>query len=807
MKTIILFLALSSISYSRIILTEIMFNTAADENQDEFIEIYNNSDSTVDLYGWAFADNAETDLFIRYHGFTDMILKPYSYCVIMDSSYYLNSTEYEDLIPDSVLRVMINDGSMGQYGLSNSYNETIKLFDPDSVLTDSCTYDCTQEEGYTYERSSYNEAVWLKSTVLRGTPGFRNSTFMKDFDLALKSITPPDVIDPSVTNNFSLIIKNQGFVAVNNFRINAYINGVFTDGWDHDNSLLYRDTVTVEAGLTFSSAGTIEIKFEIEAEFDEDIQNNSLNLSIFVPYDQPPLVLNEFMKTPNADQCEYIEIYNISGLSVNIGDFGLSDEDKSRVVFFPDSLVPPDSYIVMAKNDFINNFNGVIPEYVFIAPGLATLNNADDSIYLLTKTGTAIDSVSYNSLDNDAGRSIEKKSPELNSSVLSNWTYCSGTGTPTIKNSVMPFDHDLCVYTGDIPIINPASYNQFLVFVKNTGLNSIDNFSLNAYIDGIYAENSIYSSPIVSGDSVSTSIELFFEHSGTVHVRFEVDTALDENLSNNSTTAQIFVPFISPPLVLNEFMKNPISGQCEYIEIYNISADSLNIGDFGLSDENKDNAVFFPDSLIPPDTFIVMAKDSLIFTFHNVLNSVVFIAPNLATLNNAYDKIFLLTQGGSAIDSIYYDNFDDDTGRSIEKINPTFRSNDLNNWVYCVNDGTPTQKNSVYQQPEDIGNSSHFKISPKTATPNGDGENDNLLISYEFDSAYIYLTMKIFNIKGQLISKPLNGDYSSSIGSIVWNCKDDNGMTVDTGAYICLLKAKDDNDKVVELKEAFYIAK
>ncbi|MBU4486199.1 MAG: lamin tail domain-containing protein, partial [Candidatus Delongbacteria bacterium] len=438
MKTIILFLALSSISYSRIILTEIMFNTAADENQDEFIEIYNNSDSTVDLYGWAFADNAETDLFIRYHGFTDMILKPYSYCVIMDSSYYLNSTEYEDLIPDSVLRVMINDGSMGQYGLSNSYNETIKLFDPDSVLTDSCTYDCTQEEGYTYERSSYNEAVWLKSTVLRGTPGFRNSTFMKDFDLALKSITPPDVIDPSVTNNFSLIIKNQGFVAVNNFRINAYINGVFTDGWDHDNSLLYRDTVTVEAGLTFSSAGTIEIKFEIEAEFDEDIQNNSLNLSIFVPYDQPPLVLNEFMKTPNADQCEYIEIYNISGLSVNIGDFGLSDEDKSRVVFFPDSLVPPDSYIVMAKNDFINNFNGVIPEYVFIAPGLATLNNADDSIYLLTKTGTAIDSVSYNSLDNDAGRSIEKKSPELNSSVLSNWTYCSGTGTPTIKNSVMP---------------------------------------------------------------------------------------------------------------------------------------------------------------------------------------------------------------------------------------------------------------------------------------------------------------------------------------------------------------------------------
>ena len=146
-------------------------------------------------------------------------------------------------------------------------------------------------------------------------------------------------------------------------------------------------------------------------------------------------------------------------------------------------------------------------------------------------------------------------------------------------------------------------------------------------------------------------------------------------------------------------------------------------------------------------------------------------------------------------------------GRSIEKINTEFNSDDMNNWHYCVNDGTPTRENSVYQEPEDIGGSAHFKISPKTATPNDDGENDNLLIAYQFDSSYIYLTMKVYNIKGQLISKPLNGEYSASKGNIVWNCKNDNGMTVDTGAYICLLKAKDDNGKVVELKEAFYIAK
>lgn len=548
MKYLSLILILSSLLFSKAILTEVMFNTAADENNDEFIEIFNNSDSTVDLTGWSIKDSTENDLLIKYHGFTDMLLKPYSYCVIMDSSYYLNSIEYEDLIPDSVLRVMVNDGAIGQYGLSNSYSETVKLFDPDSVLTDSCRYIYTQAEGYTYERSSYTEATWEKSLVVRGTPGFRNSVMPLDTDLELYSIAKPAVIDPAGNNTFTVKVRNKGLSTISDFRINLKINGTFYNFADHTGSIASNDSAFVDFTVFFDNSGTQELLFDAEAESDSELNNNSLTLSVFVPY-------------------------------------------------------------------------------------------------------------------------------------------------------------------------------------------------------------------------------------------------------------------IDKPIVLNEFMKNPAAGQCEYIEIYNISGEPVNIGDFGLSDEIKTSAVFFPDSLIQPESFIVMAKDTTIFTFPDVMRQNVFIASNLPALNNAYDKIFILTKDKQAVDSIYYDDMDDDAGRSIEKINTEFDSDNMNNWHYCVYDGTPTRENSVYQEPEDIGGSAHFKISPKTATPNGDGENDNLLIAYQFDSSYIYLTMKVYNIKGQLISKPLNGEYSSSKGNIVWNCKNDNDMTVDTGAYICLLKAKDDNGKVVELKEAFYIAK
>jgi len=158
-----------------IIITEIMFNPSSDENQDEFIEIFNNTNNQIDLTGWSIADNSENDLLIKYFGFDNLTLKPQHYCVIMDSSYYLNSTAYEEIIPDSVLRVMINDGSIGQYGLSNTYNETVKLFNPLSELVDSCTYNYLQSEGFSYERYSIVSDDWTKSIVFKGTPGFKNS--------------------------------------------------------------------------------------------------------------------------------------------------------------------------------------------------------------------------------------------------------------------------------------------------------------------------------------------------------------------------------------------------------------------------------------------------------------------------------------------------------------------------------------------------------------------------------------------------------------------------------------------------------
>ncbi len=809
MKIIYMIIALTAASllFSRVILTEAMFNPAGNENHDEFIEIYNDSDLEIDLSGWSIGDQDEIDMLKKYNGFPDMILKPRRYCVVMDSSYYLNSVYYEDLIPDSVLRVMINDGSFGAYGLSNTNAETVILMMPDSSVSDTYTYTIDQPENYSDERTSFDRDIWTNSKTARGTPGFRNSVFPLDFDLELKISSYPYSIDPSVPNTFILKVTNTGLYTTEVFTLRAESEGITESEEVYSGVLSPQDSVFFNMNISFTISGTVKIRFSLECEADDDTSDNSAEMTVFVPFPAPPLVLNEFMSIPAADQCEFIEVYNISGSEVNLGDFGISDEVRTRVVYFPQKTVPAGSYFVMAKSDSIFNFYNVDAEKVFVTSSLAVLNNETDKIFLLTRSGGVTDSIAYSGFG-ATGKSVEKRSPELSSDVLSNWTYSETSGTPTKKNSAMPFDFDLKISRIIPPaIIDPTGFNRFGVTVKNIGYQHTASFSVSAYADGVYNSSSEITAAPAPDDSVTVETDIFFERSGTVGIMFEAEVSGDQNTQNNSLETQIFVPFQSPPLTINEFMKNPSAGQCEYIEIVNTSDETIDLSDFGISDENKANAVFFPYFVSLPGDLIVMAKDSLIFNFESILNSNVFVAPKLAALNNSSDNIFILSKNGSVIDSISYKGFDNDAGRSIEKINPKFSSSDLSNWVYCVHKGTPTAKNSVFQDPGDIGTSASFRISPKTATPNGDGDNDNLVISYEFDSAYVYLTMKIFNIKGQLIAMPKNGDYSTSSGSFVWNCLSESGKTIDTGAYICLLKAKDDQGKVTELKEVFYIAK
>jgi len=81
---------------------------------------------------------------------------------------------------------------------------------------------------------------------------------------------------------------------------------------------------------------------------------------------------------------------------------------------------------------------------------------------------------------------------------------------------------------------------------------------------------------------------------------------------------------------------------------------------------------------------------------------------------------------------------------------------------------------------------------------------NSLIVSYDFDQPFIYLTASIYNIKGQKLVELFNNTYATAKGEIVWNLEEKIGYYADSGAYIIYVKVKSGNFDQ-EYKEPFYI--
>ena len=565
--SIILFLITPKFLFPNIILNEVMYNPIGSEHHTEFVEIYNNGNESVDLTGYKISDGSEIDELVLYPNFTNMVLNSNCYCIIMDSSYPENSIYYEELIPDTVLRVVIEDGSFGSYGFNNTIAETLFVYNSNNVIVDNYVYSIDQEPGYSDEIiiNTFGGVTsgWSNSLVINGTPGFKNSVSPWDFDLTL----------------------------------------IAKDDFSH----------------------SVELGDELEIDF----------------------------------------------------------------------------------------------------------------------------------------------------------------------------------------------------IVKNIGLNRVDMFRYNIMLDSILISSYDFVGNLNVNDSILFSETILFDNNipGNRIITFELETEDDGNLVNNVFEEEIFVNYSSEnTLSLNEFKRNPSPNECEWIEIINISNSNVVISDFCFSDSQHNNYTEYialnSNYILAPDSFFVIAKDSSIYAAYSFSsNSLekIEVNSNFPALNNSDDKIFLYTRSGTIIDSISYHSdswYEDDAGKSIEKINQSLESENTDNWNISVDFGTPCKVNSIYQNINDYTNDERknfVELISKSVSPNNDGNKDNLLVNFDFESSFVYITATAFNIKGQKVKEILNNDYRRGDGTIIWNCKDYKNYNIPIGAYILYIKVKNDKGKFFEFKKAFYV--
>lgn len=536
----------------------------------------------------------------------------------------------------------------------------------------------------------------------------------------------------------------------------------------------------------------------------------------------PQIVINEVMYAPASPNREWFELHNVSDSPVNIQNWKWKDaaaSNPSRIITSSFLEIPPKSFLLVCEDtsNVKAGFPGISGLLTQSAGWNALNNSGNENIVLYNSSGITVDSLTYNSSwGGTGGKSLEKKISEAPANNQTNWGTALDpmNATPLRKNSITPKPHDLALKSFQIDPLFPAAGNELTLsfVIINNGINTADNFSMKIYDDENFDSiktadekiDSVFFSDFNAGDSISYTFSIEDADTGSIQFIAFIDYIRDEDTLNNIIVRRIFV---SPQgsgnggIVINEIMYDPISGQSEWIEIYNVSGQPVNLKNWKYRESSSFITLSTDDLIFKPGDYFVLAHDSTIFNLYGNLKSLrqnQFLRfSNSLSLSNNGEMISIADSMGIIADEVSYrpewnnPNLSDTKGIALERINPSYLSNDKNNWSSCAkpNGGTPGEVNSIFADSE--VSESTVTISPNPFSPDGDGFEDFTLINYKLESQLTQLRVKVYDIKGRLVRTLVNNSISGSEGILIFNGYDDSNRKLRTGIYILYIEAID----------------
>ncbi len=395
-----------------LVINEIMYNSLGDD--EEWIELYNNTDSTIDLEDWKILDN-------------DANHTP----IIIPAGHSISSGDFftvEIFTNGSFPFTPDYDGS-GNFALNNG-GDAVRVWNPNGILVDIVVYDDTlpwpmepDGNGPSLSLIDVNSdnslaASWDPSDEDDGTPGSENF--------------PPDpfitVLDP---NGGEIIEKESNYLITwsygnwdGNIKILVYRDGeagteIVTNLPVSDESYLWYVTEDMEPAEDYK----ITIS---EVNSGDPTDSSDDFFTIIEPYDVPALVFTEIMYNPpesGEDSLEFIEIYNNGQDTVDMENFYFS----AGIEFtFPMVEILPDSFLLVAKDSLAmqGTFGAIAWQW-----DAGALSNGGEEIELKDLYDNVVDYVDYDdnppwdTLADGQGPSLTLCNPDQDNALPESWTH------------------------------------------------------------------------------------------------------------------------------------------------------------------------------------------------------------------------------------------------------------------------------------------------------------------------------------------------------------------------------------------------
>lgn len=249
------------------------------------------------------------------------------------------------------------------------------------------------------------------------------------------------------------------------------------------------------------------------------------------------------------------------------------------------------------------------------------------------------------------------------------------------------------------------------------------------------------------------------------------------------------------PLLINELLYQPTSGEAEYVELYNTGDTPLELSDFCIVRVLHDTLgahYALPPHQVAPHGYVLLSKDvaSVAACFH-VENHHTLVECTLPPYPNDGGSVVLAWSDGTVADRLDYNPsmhsrlLRDRAGVSLERRRFDRPTNEASNWFSASSTsgyGTPGYANS--QSAEWLVEETAFELSSTLVSPDGDGYQDELEIGYRMDDASLAARAEVYDARGRRVRRLLNNALLGAAGRIVWDGRDDRQQPLPDGQYV-----------------------
>nr|WP_320118040.1 lamin tail domain-containing protein [uncultured Marinifilum sp.] len=781
-----------------VLINEIM----ADENptkglpEYEYIELYNTRDYPVSVENWLLKVGAKE---VNLSADT---LAANSYLILCSTSAAEFFADYGNVL-----------GVSGFPGLTNSGAE-IEILSPTAEQIDKIAYSDSwyksaekEDGGWSLERidpmntcSTYGN--WSASVNEKGgTPGSLNSIYSENIDTTLPLVSQFKQLSANkISIDFSEYMDTLSLKEISNYTLeNNAINN-----------------------LELLSANKLELSFEnifTDGEIQElsvsnlqDECGNVLDTVLsFIRYEihENDVVINEIMADENPTkglpEYEYIELYNTRDYPVSVENWLLKVGAK-EVNLSADTLAV-NSYLILCSTsaaEFFADYGNVLG-----VSGFSGLTNSGAEIEILSPTGEQIDKIAYSDSwyksaeKEDGGWSLERIDPMNTAWQEPNWSASEDLtgGTPGKVNSVYAENRDL--NNPEIVKLEVKSANSLAVFFSEPMLEeemlNLKNIELLPDLE--------YPEKVINIDGKGVEYDLMFGNELLGNSQYElIFSDLITDLAGNSLLEQkvefsVPVDISKGDVVINEVLFNPLSGGSDYVELYNVSDNILDLSNLYLA--KRDENLILTDStklsdeqlLFQPNSFILISSDTTnVIENYFTNNPEVFYEIKIPNYSDKEGRVVLLSDLEVIDDFAYKEKMHFDLlasvdGVALERINPNADTNSESNWQSAAQNvgfGTPGLENSVYNNFEN--QESEVSLSTKIFTPDNDGKDDRLYINFKLKEDGFVVNIRIYNSIGKELRKLASNLYLSSEDKVYWDGLNAKKERLPIGIYMVYIE-------------------